>query len=106
MLEIELAAEEALVNIFKYAYEGTTGDVEIICKIDDADRFILEIIDTGIPFNLHSVRDPDISADISDRSIGGLGVFLMKKLMDAIHYRREGNKNILSLIMHKYTDNL
>jgi anti-sigma regulatory factor (Ser/Thr protein kinase) len=103
ILEIELAAEEALVNIFNYAYEGHKGDVEIICKIDDNERFILEIIDTGIPFNVHSVRDPDISADISERSVGGLGVFLMKKFTDAVHYRREGNKNILALIIQKDT---
>jgi serine/threonine-protein kinase RsbW len=104
--EIELAAEEALVNIFNYAYEGNNGDVEIICRIDDDERFILEIIDTGIPFNVLSVKDPDISADISERRIGGLGVFLMKKIMDAVHYRREGNKNILTLIVKKHTNDI
>ena len=101
--EIELAAEEALVNIFTYAYEEEIGDVEIICKIDNDERFILEIIDTGVPFNVLSVKDPDISADISERHIGGLGVFLMKNLMDAVHYRREGDKNILNLIVLKHT---
>jgi anti-sigma regulatory factor (Ser/Thr protein kinase) len=102
--EIELAAEEALVNIFNYAYEDSTGDVEIICMIDDEGKFLLEIIDSGIPFNVLSVKDPDISADISERRIGGLGVFLMKELMDAVHYRREGNKNILTLIVQKNTN--
>jgi len=101
ILEIELATEEALVNIFNYAYKGREGDVEIICKLDKNGNFILEISDTGEPFNVLSVADPDISADISERQLGGLGVFLMKKLMDEVQYRYKGNKNILRLIVSK-----
>ena len=104
--EIELAAEEALVNIFTYAYKGKSGDVEIVCKIDEKERVILEIIDTGEPFNVLSVKDPDISADISERRIGGLGIFLIKNLMDSVHYRREGDKNILDLIVKKHTNRI
>ena len=99
--EIELATEEALVNIFYYAYKENNGDVEIICKLDDNKRFIIEVIDTGIPFNVLSVAAPDITADLSERQTGGLGVFLIKKVMDAVQYRHEGNKNILSLIIVK-----
>lgn len=99
--EIELATEEALVNIFNYAYIEKNGEGEIICKVDDNERFIIEIVDTGVPFNVLSVEAPDITADISERRIGGLGVFLIKKFMDAVQYRHEGNKNILSLIIVK-----
>jgi anti-sigma regulatory factor (Ser/Thr protein kinase) len=104
--QIELATEEALVNIFKYAYKETKGDVEIICKLDDNKRFIIEIVDTGIAFNVLSVTAPDISADISERQLGGLGVFLIKEVMDAVLYRYEDNKNILALIMVKSTNDL
>jgi len=99
--EIELATEEALVNIFNYSYKEKKGDVEIICKLDDTNRFIIEIVDTGIPFNVLSVSAPDISADISERQLGGLGVHLIKNFMDEVHYRHEGNKNILNLIIVK-----
>jgi anti-sigma regulatory factor (Ser/Thr protein kinase) len=99
--EIELATEEALVNIFDYAYKDDNGDVEIICKLDNNKRFIIEVVDTGIPFNVLSVASPDIAADISERQLGGLGVFLIKKFMDAVQYRYEGNKNILSLIIKR-----
>lgn len=99
--EIELATEEALVNIFDYAYKENNGDVEIICKLDDNKRFIIEIIDTGVPFNVLSVASPDTTADISERHLGGLGVFLIKKFTDAIQYRHENNKNILSLIIKR-----
>ncbi len=104
--EIELATEEALVNIFNYAYRETKGDVEIIFKLDDNKRFIIEIVDTGIPFNVLSVAAPDIYADISERQLGGLGVFLIKEVMDAVHYRYEDNKNILTLIVIKNANDL
>ena len=106
IIEIELAAEEALVNIFKYAYKTREGDVEIICGLDNNENFILEISDTGEPFNVLSVADPDITADISERQIGGLGVFLMKKLTESVQYRYEGDKNILSLIVFKDKSNI
>jgi len=99
--EIELATEEALINIFNYAYKENNGDVEIICKLDENKRFIIEIVDTGIPFNVLSVASPDITADISERQLGGLGVFLIKKFTDAVQYRHEGNKNILTLIIKR-----
>lgn len=99
--EIELTTEEALVNIFNYAYKEREGEVEIICKLDKNNNFILEIVDSGFPFNVLSVEDPDITADISERQIGGLGVLLMKKLTDSVQYRYEGDKNILTLIFLK-----
>jgi len=98
--EIELAMEEALVNIFNYAYQDNTGDVEVICSLNN-DLFIVDIIDSGIPFNVLSHKDPDLTSDISEREIGGLGVFLMKKLTDDIQYRRENEKNILRFVINK-----
>jgi serine/threonine-protein kinase RsbW len=109
VLEIELAAEEALVNIFTYAYKGKEGDVEIACKLDnnfDNEKFTIEIADSGEPFNVLSVADPDICADISERQPGGLGIFLMKKLMDDVQYAYDGNKNILRLIILKEPGNV
>ena len=101
ILTIELAAEEALVNIFNYAYRGREGDAEITCGLDNKGNFIIEIADSGEPFNVLSVEDPDILADISIRQPGGLGVFLMKKFMDDVQYGFEGDKNILRLIIYK-----
>ena len=98
--EIELAMEEALVNIFNYAYQDNTGDVEVICSLNN-DLFIVDIIDSGIPFNVLSHKDPDLTSDISEREIGGLGVFLMKKLTDDIQYCRENEKNILRFVINK-----
>jgi serine/threonine-protein kinase RsbW len=99
--EIALAAEEALVNIFKYAYPGTDGDVLLDCRSEDDAGLILEISDNGAPFNILEVPDPDVTADISDREIGGLGVFFIKKMVNETRYQRKGNSNILTLVFRK-----
>ena len=98
--EIELAAEEALINIINYAYPDRQGDIKVTCVQRPAETFVIEIEDTGIAFDMLSIKDPDISAGISDREIGGLGVFLIRKLMDEVHYHRENGKNVLNLTVH------
>ena len=98
--ETELATEEAIVNICHYAYPGDAGDVEIECMLEDG-RFVIEIKDSGIPFDMTSFSAPDVTADVTERKIGGLGIFLIKKVMDEVRYRRENNQNILDLIVLK-----
>jgi anti-sigma regulatory factor (Ser/Thr protein kinase) len=98
VMQIELACEEALVNIFNYAYPNEhEGNVEIECRADVMGDCIIELIDSGRPFNLKAFPEPDIRAGISKRSIGGLGTVLIKKFTDGIDYRRHENKNILTL---------
>ena len=99
--KIELAAEEALVNIFRYAYPERPGDVEVNCKLDEG-RFTLEIIDSGIPFDLTAIPDPDVTGGIQEREAGGLGIFFIKKVMDEVRYRRENDQNILTLIIKRH----
>jgi serine/threonine-protein kinase RsbW len=98
--EIELAAEEAVVNIFNYAYKASRGEVKITCKVDET-KFIIEIADTGVPFNVLSIADPDIKSNIMERREGGLGIFLIKKFVDDIQYRREDDVNKLTFIFIK-----
>ena len=98
--EIELATEEAIVNIINYAYPDHSGNIKVTCTQDPSKAFVIKIEDTGIAFDISSLKDPDISAGISDREVGGLGVFLIRKLMDKVQYRRKNKKNILELIVH------
>jgi serine/threonine-protein kinase RsbW len=100
IIEIELAIEEALVNIFNYSYPEKTGDVEINCKVDHH-QFIIEMIDSGIPFDMTSHPNPDLKSDLSERQIGGLGIYLIKRMMDEVRYRRENDQNILTLIVKR-----
>lgn len=95
--ELQIAAEEALVNIFHYAYPDAPGDIEIFCSENNGDVTV-DLVDSGIPFDSTKLEDPDTSLDISDRKIGGLGVHLMKHLTDSIQYRREAGHNILGLV--------
>jgi serine/threonine-protein kinase RsbW len=98
--EIELAVEEALVNIFNYAYPDAPGEVEVNCRADH-DHFLIEIIDSGIPFDMTLLPDPNLTANVDDREIGGLGIFLIKKMVDEVKYCREAGRNILSLTMKR-----
>jgi len=102
--EIELSVEEALVNIFHYGYPQKTGDVEVSCRIDERLRFITEISDQGIPFDLLSVQAPALDGDVAARPVGGLGVHLIRKLVDEVKYRREEGDNKVTFIFCKRDD--
>ncbi len=101
MNEIQLAAEEALVNIFNHAYPPEQiGDVHIHCSGGVDGSLLVEFRDTGVPFDFEDLKDPDLDASISGRKIGGLGVFLIKKMVDDLSYRRDGDENVLTFILH------
>ena len=93
---IDVAVEEIFVNIAHYAYEPDTGDV--IMSVSVADKAVIIFEDTGKPYNPIECADPDLDKEISDREIGGLGIYLVKKLVDSIEYSRVDNKNILTII--------
>jgi len=97
---LQLALEEAFVNICHYAYPGGTGDVEIACTGDGAD-FTLEIADSGSPFDLLSLPEPDTSSPIMERRIGGLGIHFIRTLSDSVSYRRENDRNILRMVFRR-----
>ncbi|MEO5357346.1 MAG: ATP-binding protein [Nitrospirae bacterium YQR-1] len=99
--DIELACEEALVNIIKYAYVEHEGELEVICAVNGKSKYVIEIQDTGIPFNVLETEDPDLEVSLMDRKIGGLGIFFVKQLMDEVNYLRDGDKNILTLTVYK-----
>ena len=98
--EIELATEEALVNIFKYAYPQEIGDVALKCRADNT-ALLIEIRDQGIPFDLFSKPDPDLNASLAERKIGSLGIFFIKKMANEVQYRRKNDQNILTLVFHR-----
>jgi anti-sigma regulatory factor (Ser/Thr protein kinase) len=77
--------------------------VEVNCRADH-DHFLIEIVDSGIPFDMTSLPDPDLAANVDDREIGGLGIFLIKKMVDEVKYGREAGRNILSLAIKKIKD--
>ena len=98
--KIRLAAEEVLVNVFSYAYPDEQGYVTISC-LHKNDRFILEILDRGIPFNMLKAPDPDTSSGLSERRLGGLGIYFVKKMADEARYVRTEGENRLTLVFKK-----
>lgn len=96
---LEVAIEEALVNICQYAYNDINGEMEVACRTDNNKQLIIEIVDGGKPFNILTVSEPDLTADIKNRELGGLGVLLIRRMVDDIKYQRQGNKNVLTLVM-------
>ena len=99
---IQLATDEAASNIIEHAYEGTTeGILDMSCGME-ADAIKIILIDYGYPFDPSTIPMPDLKADLSDRKIGGLGIFLMRKLMDEVHYEPRADKsNVLTMIKRK-----
>lgn len=93
---LELAAEEALVNVASYAYGQGAGQMSVEC-LGQEGVFRLEIEDQGAPFDPTQNRPPDLSLGVEERGVGGLGVFFMKKFMDRVAYRRDGASNVLTL---------
>jgi len=94
---INLALEEAVTNVIMYAYpEGSDGlvDIEAIMRKKSLD-FV--ITDSGTAFDPTSVPVPDTSLEVSERPIGGLGIFLVRNIMDTVQYERKDGKNILSM---------
>jgi len=97
VIEIELAVEEALANICLYAYPESRGEVEVRCMQDETRYFSIELIDSGIPFDMLARPAPDFTVDAAQRPIGGLGIPLIRALMDNVTYHRKGAQNILRL---------
>ena len=97
-----MAAEEVLVNIIRYAYsEGSPGDVELRGRVVSEGEFMLEFEDGGVPFDPTSIPPPDVNLSLSRREPGGLGFFLVRKMVNEVRYRRERNRNILTFLMRK-----
>ncbi|MDR1133502.1 MAG: ATP-binding protein [Synergistaceae bacterium] len=92
---ILIAAEEIFVNIAQYAYRPGTG--KTIVRVTSGGDVTIEFEDCGAPYDPLQKADPDITLSTEERDIGGLGIFMAKSLMDNISYRREGNKNILTI---------
>ena len=99
---IQLATDEAASNIIEHAYEKVPdGVLELSCGIK-GDVITIILIDHGESFDPSEVPLPDLKADLSDRKIGGLGIFLMRKLMDEVHYEPRADKsNVLTMIKRK-----
>ena len=99
VFKLNLVLEELGVNIVNYS--GATGDIEISLASDE-ESVTVEISDDGRPFNPLLDQDtPDVSAPLGNRPIGGLGIHLVRSMMDEMSYSREDGKNKLAMTKRK-----
>lgn len=95
---IGLSVEEAVENVVRYAYDGGIGWLEAGTSLDkDTLVLTIELRDAGKPFNPLDKPDPDITLPADEREMGGLGIYLCKKMMDSISYRYENGINVLTM---------
>lgn len=96
--KLRLSIEEAVENVVCYAYEGGIGWLEVGTSLDhDSLILTIELRDAGVPFNPLEAPDPDVSLPANERKVGGLGIFLCKKMMDSINYRYVDGNNVLTM---------
>ena len=90
------AVEEVFMNISSYAYYPDEGDVTVYAEVFP-DKLVLEFCDNGKPYDPLRNNGPDISIPAEKRELGGLGIVMVKNMMDSVKYRYEDGKNILTL---------
>ncbi len=96
--QISIAIDELFGNIANYAYGDLIGNAIVRVEFfDTPDSVTITFIDSGVPFDPLAKDDPDITLSAEERNIGGLGIFMVKKMMDNISYQYQNGNNILSI---------
>jgi len=99
--KVRLAVEEVVVNVMNYAYPADThGDVTVEASLYDT-NLTFRIIDNGVPFDPTALPEVDTTLPARERAIGGLGIHLVRQIMDTIQYERMGSLNVLTLIINR-----
>ena len=97
-MQIDVAVEEIFINITSYAYTPDKGNAAVRVEISEAPVSVtVTFLDHGVPYDPLSKADPDVTLSAEQRQIGGLGIFMTKKLMDGVEYEYKDGQNILKL---------
>lgn len=97
-MQIDMAVEEIFVNISQYAYTPKSGKVTIRVEMTKEPlSVVLTFLDNGIPYNPLAKADPDVTLPAQEREIGGLGIYMVKNIMDDVAYAYQDGRNILKL---------
>ena len=97
-IAINISFEEMFINIVHYAYPEGVGKASVRVELlENPRRIVLTLKDSGIPYNPLAKEDPDITASVENRLIGGLGIFMTKKYMDEVKYSHVDGKNVFSM---------
>jgi serine/threonine-protein kinase RsbW len=102
ILDTQLAVEEAITNIILHGYQNALGEITVSGRAADG-LVEVRLEDRAGPFDPLSLPEPDLTGSVEERKIGGLGIVLIRRVMDAIQYHYEEGKNILVLTKRKTT---
>jgi serine/threonine-protein kinase RsbW len=95
VVRLDLAIEEWATNVCRYAYRGGDGSVWVAVR-REGPTLVVELSDDGSPFDPTAAAEPDVSVPLSERSPGGLGLLLMRRMVDELSYRRDGHRNVVT----------
>ena len=97
-IQIDVAIDEIFSNIAHYAYQPEIGQATVRVEITENPlAAVITFIDNGIPYDPLAKADPDLTLSAEERQIGGLGIYMVKKSMDAISYQYKDGQNILTV---------
>ena len=97
-IQLDIAVEEVFVNIASYAYAPGEGSATVRVETEMKPRKAsITFLDSGMPYNPLTKPDPDITLPPEKRQVGGLGIFMVKKSAQDVHYERNVNKNVLTM---------
>ena len=97
IFEMNLALDELFTNIISYGFNDNQEHTIKMSITVEGDQLQMRIEDDGVPFNPLASKTPEFQCGIEECKIGGLGIHLIRKLMDDVHYKRVADKNILVL---------
>ena len=96
-MKLQLAIEEMVVNVISYAYpKGTVSDISLTVEADGRE-LTLVLSDSGVPFDPTAKDEPDLDVDPMDRQQGGMGILIVKNIMNEVSYQRLGDTNQLTM---------
>lgn len=97
-MQIDIAIDELFGNIAHYAYHPEVGSATVRVETEQDPRIVvITFIDGGVPYDPLMAADPDVTQSVQERQLGGLGIYMVKKSMDAITYEYKDGKNILTI---------
>ena len=98
-MQLDIVIDELFSNIARYAYPDGPGEATVSIDFAPETRTVsLVFADSGIPYNPLEKEDPDVTLPLEQRSIGGLGIFLVRKNVDDMRYTRQNGQNILTVL--------
>jgi len=98
---IELAVDEACTNVIMHAYEKDSSKIYTVICVYNQNSFTVEVQDHGKPFHFEAVPEPDVKSRIEEQKVGGLGIYLIRQIMDEVNYFEETD-GLKRLVMKKY----